>query len=157
MISESKARLYVLFSLGKDRYALPASDVVEVLPIRPFKSIPAAPEWLLGCFVDEQHSIAVVDVAKQLLGVHSAVRTSTRLVVVEVVKNRRLALMLEKASETVRIADELFVDTHLANQVPFLGPVAQTPWGLIQKVEARALLSQNTLQWLFERLEHADA
>ena len=42
--------LFLLFRLGKDRYALPAREVVEVLPMLEVKQIPQAPLAVRGVF-----------------------------------------------------------------------------------------------------------
>jgi len=42
--------LFLQFQLGKDRYALDASVVVEVLPLLGIKRIPHAPDAVVGAF-----------------------------------------------------------------------------------------------------------
>ena len=45
---DSFRMLFILFQIGRDRYALPASRVIEVLPLMNLKRVPGAPEgvWL---------------------------------------------------------------------------------------------------------------
>ena len=42
--------LFLLFQMGKDRYALDASRVVEVMPVSALKQIPQAPKGVAGLF-----------------------------------------------------------------------------------------------------------
>ena len=42
--------LFLLFQLGKERYALPASRVVEVVPLLELKQLPQAPKGVAGIF-----------------------------------------------------------------------------------------------------------
>ena len=44
------AMLFLLFQLGKDRYALEASRVVEVVPLLALKQLPQAPKGVAGIF-----------------------------------------------------------------------------------------------------------
>ena len=47
-MSGRAGELHLLFSLGADRYALPASEVSEVLPLQRLKQLPEAPAWVAG-------------------------------------------------------------------------------------------------------------
>ncbi|NEL27707.1 MAG: chemotaxis protein CheW, partial [Xanthomonas perforans] len=91
-------------------------EVVEVLPLRRFKHIPAAPTWVAGLFVFRGTPVPVIDLTAQALGQPAVVRTSTRLVVVHYQPQgdqpaRWLGLILEQASDTLRSPAEAFVDS----------------------------------------------
>ena len=40
--------LFMLFSIGADRYALPAAEVFEITPMLKLKKIPSAPDYIAG-------------------------------------------------------------------------------------------------------------
>ncbi len=74
--------LMLVFRLGADRYALDATEIVEVLPRVPLKSLPGAPAWVAGLFSYHGRTVPVVDLASLALGRPSADHVSTRLVLV---------------------------------------------------------------------------
>ena len=72
-------RLYLLFRIGEDRYALDAADVVEVLGLRALKQVPGTPPWVAGMLDRRGTPVPVIDMSA-LAGHGSAVTvTSTRL------------------------------------------------------------------------------
>ena len=46
----ARQTLFLMFCIGNERYALQATDVVEVLPRLPLKPIARAPAWVAGVF-----------------------------------------------------------------------------------------------------------
>jgi chemotaxis-related protein WspB len=40
--------LFILFQIGRDRYALSAGSIIEVLPLMNLKSVPRAPAGVAG-------------------------------------------------------------------------------------------------------------
>ena len=75
--------LYVLFQLGKDRYALEASRVVEVVPLLTMNPIPQAPIGVAGMIVYRGQAIPAVDLCQLTLGHPARERLSTRIIIVE--------------------------------------------------------------------------
>ena len=77
-----RRRLYLLFRIGADRYALDAGDVIEVLGMRAFKQVPGTPPWVAGMFDCRGAAVPVIDLSA-LAGAGAAARvTSTRLALV---------------------------------------------------------------------------
>jgi len=151
----SPGQLFLLFSMGSDRYALDVHEVVEVLPLRRFKQIPAAPAWVAGLFVFRGTPVPVIDLSAQALGQPAVVRTSTRLVVVHYRPQanqpaRWLGLILEQASDTLRSPAEAFVDSGLSlAQARYLGPVLKSEQGLVQWVRVADLLDESVRELLY--------
>ncbi|SDH73827.1 chemotaxis-related protein WspB [Pseudomonas flavescens] len=151
----SAGQLFLLFSMGSDRYALDVREVVEVMLLRRLKQIPAAPGWVAGLFAYRGKPVPVLDLACQALGRPAIVRTSTRLVVVSYQPQasqppRLLGLILEQASDTLRSPPEAFVDPGMS--VPdarYLGPVLKAEQGLVQWVRVADLLDEPLRQLLF--------
>ncbi|TWE05309.1 chemotaxis-related protein WspB [Pseudomonas sp. AG1028] len=148
----SPGQLFLLFSMGSDRYALDVHEVVEVLPLRRFKQIPAAPTWVAGLFVFRGTPVPVIDLAAQALGQPAVVRTSTRLVVVHY-QTRWLGLILEQASDTLRSPAESFVDSGVdLPNARYLGPVLKSEQGLVQWVRVADLLDEPVRELLYAPL-----
>lgn len=152
----SPGQLFLLFSMGTDRYALDVREVVEVLPLRRLKQIPAAPDWVAGLFAFRGTPVPVLDLSWQALGRPAIVRTSTRLVIVSYQPQagqpaRWLGLILEQASDTLRSPAEAFVAGGLSlPDAAYLGPVLKTEQGLVQWVRVADLLDDTMRALLFD-------
>lgn len=159
MSASSKAsagELHLQFQLGEDRYALAAREVVEVLPLRRLKQIPEAPEWVAGLLAHRGKMIPVLDLSRRVLGRPALARNSTRLVLVhldtaQAVTGAVLGLILEQASNTLRLPQEAFQSSGLeAGQPDYLGPVQGKGAGLIQRIEVAGLLDASMRALLFQ-------
>ncbi len=149
-----KAPLYLLFSLGGERYALAAREVVAVLPRVPVKSIPGAPAWVAGVFAFRGALVPVLDLCHLSLGTPAPARTSTRTVLVDYRtsdgRQTPLGLVLEQASDTLRCDAEAFRDYGLLSpDSPYLGPVLETRDGLVQRIQIEQLLPESAQALLF--------
>ena len=145
----SSNRLFLVFYIGDERYALPATDVVEVLPRLPLKPIAQAPAWVAGVFAHRSHMVPVIDVSAMTFGHAAVARTSTRLVLVDF-RGKLLGLMLEQASDTLRCNPDDFQPYGLDNRdAPYLGPVRKDPHGLTQWIRVDDLLSPAVCALLF--------
>jgi len=148
-------RLFLLFWLGPERYALEAHDIAEILPLRPLKHVPAAPDWVAGVFSHRGKPVPVLDLALLATGTASASRATTRLVVVHYRHQLRntthlLGLMLERVVETQYFLAESFIPDGLDHpDARYLGPVARTPEGLLQWVRVTDILPEHVHQRLF--------
>jgi len=148
--------LFLLFQLGKDRYAVEASQVVEVLPLLNFKKIPQAPPGVAGAFNYRGAPVPVIDLSELTIGNPSRQRLSTRLVLVnyplESGGRRILGLIAEHATETVRLEPTDFLNVGVTvDEAPYLGPVAKDERGLIQWIEVKQLLPESVRGVLFRQ------
>ena len=142
-------RLFLVFYIGYERYALPATEVVEVLPRLPLKPIAQAPVWVAGVFAHRAQMVPVIDVSAMTFGYAAVARTSTRLVLVDF-RGKLLGLMLEQASDTLRCNPDDFQPYGLDNRdAPYLGPVRKDAHGLIQWIRVDDLLSPAVCALLF--------
>jgi chemotaxis-related protein WspB len=166
--------LFLLFQLGSDRYALPANEVVEVLPLVALKHVPHAPRGIVGLLNYRGEPVPVFDLSLLALGRPVAHRVSTRLLITRWApeksktcsgetrsfgklgqadsrsSTRLLGLAVERATETVeKDAKDFQRAGFVSADAPYLGPVAQDARGFIQRVELNALLDQNLRAALF--------
>jgi chemotaxis-related protein WspB len=137
--------LFLVFELGADRYALDARQVAEVLPLLAVKRIPQAPPAIQGLFNYRGAPVPAVDLSQLILGRPAARLLSTRIVVVHYPgdngRTHLLGLIVEKATQTARHEPSAFAPFALATaDAPYLGPVVVDAHGLLQWVDARALL-----------------
>jgi len=138
--------LFLLFQLDADRYALPARDVQEVLPLVATKALPGAPAGIVGLANYRGQAVPVLDLAIPTLGRPSARRVSTRLLIVNLPgpagREQLLGVMVEHATEMIAKTPADFRPLSVATVgARYLGPIAQDPRGMIQQVDVAALLT----------------
>src|ERR1700722_19576730 len=130
--------LYLLFELGKDRYALEARQVVEVLPLLEFKRIPRAIPGLAGLFNYHGNAIPLIDLTELSLGRPSQAKMSTRIIVTNYVNDsgerHPIGVLAERVTETIRRAESDFKASGVAAEnARFLGPVLVENSRIIQR------------------------
>jgi chemotaxis-related protein WspB len=146
--------LFLLFRLGKDRYAIEAQQVVEVLPLLELKRIPQAPASVRGAFDYRGQPVPLLDLSQVALGRPAPEQLSTRIVLVNYPDGgggtRLLGLLAEHVTETLRRNPEDFQASGVElPDAPWLGPVASDPGGLVQWVQVGCLLPDELRALLF--------
>ncbi|EJN21368.1 chemotaxis protein CheW [Pseudomonas sp. GM80] len=151
----AKPALFLLFRIGSERYALRATEVAEVLPRLPLKTIARAPQWVAGVFAYRGAVVPVIDLSALTFGQSAEARTSTRLVLVNYRPDATqaaqwLGLILEQATDTLRCHPQEFQPYGLDNrEAPYLGPVREDAQGLVQWVRVNDLLDESVRTLLF--------
>jgi chemotaxis-related protein WspB len=149
--------LFILFQIGRDRYALPASSVIEVLPLMNLKRVPGAPSGVAGVLNYHGTPVPVIDLNEMTLGQPAARRLSTRIILVlypqEAHHPRRLGLIAEHATNMIQRSIQDFTETGVeSDDARFLGKVANDAGGLIQWIEVERLLTSEVRNVLFREL-----
>ncbi len=148
--------LFLLFQLGKDRYALAANRVVEVLPLVALKQLPQAPIGVAGLFNYRGRPVPAVDLSALTLGHPASERLSTRIIIVKYPDaggtDQLLGLIAENATGMLRKEAKEFADAgvHLG-AAPYLGPVFMDGHGAIQWVHEQRLLPDEVRNLLFSQ------
>ncbi|MEO7201223.1 MAG: chemotaxis protein CheW [Candidatus Tumulicola sp.] len=158
--------LFLLFELDGERYALDATEIVEVLPLAQSKSIPGAPAWVAGVFERHGCPMPVIDMPMLALGRTARRLRSTRLVLVRYrtadsasatarengEPEHVLGLILERATQARRIDREKFADSGVAiPHARWLGPVASDAVGLVQWIKVQQMLDDDVKALLFQQ------
>jgi chemotaxis-related protein WspB len=146
--------LFLLFQMGKDRYALEASRVVEVLPMLALKQLPQSPNGFAGLFNYHGRPVPVLDLCQLTIGQPAAERLSTRIILINCPDGRGgqrlLGLIAEHATEMLRRNPRDFVDPGFKSKdARYLGPVLLDPKGAIQWIHEQHLLSEHVRNVLF--------
>ena len=146
--------LFLLFQLGRDRYALEASRVVEVVPLLALKQLPQAPKGVAGVFNYRGQPVPAVDLSALTLGQPASERFSTRIIIVNYPDdsgtNHLLGLIAEHATEMVRKEAKDFVDSGMKlGAAPYLGPILEDGDGAIQWIYEHRVLPEPVRQLLF--------
>ncbi|TCW85540.1 chemotaxis protein CheW [Burkholderia sp. SRS-46] len=145
--------LFLLFELDGERYALDAATIDAVLPLATAKVVPGTPPWVAGLLMRDGVPVPVIDVPMLALGRPAHALRSTRLVMVRhrgdevdkvgdpAVRERVFGLIVERATQTMRIDRGAFRATGVATpRTRWLGPVANTPDGIVQQVSVRDMI-----------------
>jgi chemotaxis-related protein WspB len=151
----AKKKLFLLFCIATERYALEAVEVAEVLPLLALKPIAQTPNWVAGVFAHRGVVVPVIDLSALTFGTSAKLRNSTRLVLVNYRASadrapQRLGLILEQATNTLRCQADEFQPYGLDNlQAKYLGPVRKDEQGLLQWIRVQDLLSDAVRDLLF--------
>ena len=146
--------LFLLFRLGKDRYAIEAAQVVEVLPMLAAKKIPQAPPAVRGAFDFRGQPVPLIDLTQLALGHPVREQLSTRVILVRHPDGRGgerlVGLLAEHVTETLRREPAAFRDAGVESpDARWLGPVTSHDGGLVQWVRVDQLLSPELRELLF--------
>jgi chemotaxis-related protein WspB len=147
--------LFLLFQLGKDRYALEATKVAELLPLIHVRPIPQAHQAVMGVFNLRGAPVPVIDLSWLALGRPAERRMSTRIVLVHYPDGHGqmhlLGLVAEKATETMRRDPAEFTESGVSSDgAPWLGPVTHDAHGIVQLIEVHKLLPPELRDVLFQ-------
>lgn len=150
--------LFLSLRIGTDYYALPAVDVVEVLPLVNMKAYPQAPRGIAGLLNYRGAPVPVVDLTLLAAGSSSRLSMTTRLALLnyspEGGASNLLGLIAEEMTDTFYAMDGEFVPTGVdAPEASYLGPVIKRGNKLVQRVEVIQLLSPDLRESLFEPLK----
>jgi chemotaxis-related protein WspB len=146
--------LFLIFKLGKDRYAVEANRVLEVLPLLAIKRLPQAPRGVAGIFNLRGQPVPALDLNELAFGDPARERLTTRIIVVlhadSTGRNHPLGLIAENVTQTVRKNPKDFVDPGVSiSGAPYLGPIVMDAAGPIQWLNSQQLLSAPIRDLLF--------
>jgi chemotaxis-related protein WspB len=146
--------LFLLFQLGKERYALPANRVVEVVPLLDLKHLPQAPKGVAGIFNYRGRPVPAVDLCALTVGQSASERFSTRIIIVNYPDghgtNHLLGLIAEHVTEMLRKDANDFLDPGVKlNEAPYLGPILMDNQSPVQWIYEQRLLPEPVRNLLF--------
>jgi chemotaxis-related protein WspB len=146
----------LVFHIGRERYALPLTAVLRVLPVARLKALPGAPAYVPGLLDLHGEAVPVIDLSRLAGSPADAVRYDTRILLVDVPaagQLRRLGLKAERVAGIVSL-DGDWHDAGVA-AAPWLGPVAPASsgttgtTGMLQLIDPARLLAPEVAAQLF--------
>lgn len=146
--------LFLLFQLGEVRYALPATSVIEVVPLLEMKRLPQAPRAVAGIINYRGRPVPAIDLSELTLGQPFAERLSTRIIIVNytdlIGRGHLLGLIAENATDLLhKDPAELAIPTGPVRSAPYLGPIFVDAKGPVQCLREEHLLSEPVRNLLF--------
>jgi chemotaxis-related protein WspB len=151
--------LYAQLEIGCDRYVLSARRIARILPLSPIRAVPGVPVAVAGTLVFRATPVPVADLTALAFNRPSAIRLSTRILIVipfDDEPERLLGLIAERVTNTLRLEDGSFISAGVQSQrAAFLGPLAMVDGCLVQRIEVDKLLPRSLFESLHEDLEIA--
>jgi chemotaxis-related protein WspB len=137
--------LFLLFRLGEDPYAVDARQVVEILPVVNWKTVPQTVPGVLGVINYHRRMVPLLDLSQCVIGEPSRLLMSTRIVLIEYGEEQGgthyLGLLVEEAVRTFQGSLDNFAATGIkVESAPYLGPVITSEDATIQFVDVERLL-----------------
>ncbi|MBU0734595.1 MAG: chemotaxis protein CheW [Proteobacteria bacterium] len=132
--------LALLFYLGDTMYTMKCEKVREVAPMVKLKQVPHTPDYFAGLFNYRGVIVPVIDLRRLIQGQPCQMRLSTRIILVDYVRDDHtpyiLGLMAERVTEAVRKSENAFVSPGLSMQeAPFLGGFVMENKEMIQYID----------------------
>jgi chemotaxis-related protein WspB len=149
--------LFLLFSIGKDRYVIEANRIIEVAPLVELRSLPQSPRGLAGVMNYRGKPVPVLDLCQLTSERPASERLSTRIIILKhpaaKQSERLIGLIAERVTQVMHKEPGEFVSAQLNNaNAPYLGPIILDAAGAIQWIDAERLLSEE-----FRRLVFSDS
>jgi chemotaxis-related protein WspB len=145
--------LMLLFQLDNSRYAIPASEVVEVAPRVRLAPLAKAPAYIAGLLNYRDRQVPVIDLCQLLNNRSCRNCLTTRIILVRYPAagdSHILGLLAEAVTETYRFEAGAFHGTGVRiDEAPYLSEAAQTNQGLVQKLTVASLLPAHVQSQLF--------
>ncbi|HVW08432.1 MAG TPA: chemotaxis protein CheW [Bryobacteraceae bacterium] len=145
--------LFLIFSLGNDRYVVDATRTVEILPLVNWKSLPGAPRGVAGIIDYRGNPTPLLDLSELSVGKPCRKVMSTRIIIINYQDSdppRLLGLLAEGVTGTIRRNEEDFLTPGLrSDEAPYLGPIASSPEGSLQRIDIRHLVPGHIHDLLF--------
>ncbi len=154
--------LLLCFSLGDERFAIPASIVREIVPRVRLAHIPRAPSWVAGVMCYHGQMLPVIDLCMLHLARPTRPYMSSRIILVAFGTTNGsehvLGLLAEQVTETLQRQPVDFQPTHVDTpETAHLKGVAQDKQGMLQLMDADCLLPEDVRQALFQQIQDIDA
>jgi chemotaxis-related protein WspB len=133
--------LALSFHIGKDRFALPCADVVEVVPRVQLREIPHAPPHVIGIFTYRGAIVPVVDLCRLMWRTPCPDRLSSRIMLVRTGDRKLLGLLAERVTEAIALeAGAAAPPTIAVADTPYLGEIFFEGGSMVQLVHVESLV-----------------
>ena len=154
--------LILLFYVGRERYALDCSQLVETIPMVNLRPIPQAPSYVAGSFLYRGAIVPAIDISQIIQGTSSRSYLSTRIIILNLrkfqgnFKDSRdsdlepiVGMIAERVTETLNIsATDMLPPVLPANSAPYLGDTIVDRAGMIQLIKFEEVLANSDYGYL---------
>ena len=145
--------LLIVFNIGKDRFGLDVSQIIEVIPLVTFKKVHRTPKYVSGIFNYRGTMVPVIDLSTLISGKPSQPLLSTRVILVNYTSpdnHHTLGLVAERVTETMVFREEDFKPPVIESDTTrYLGDIMTTEDGMIQRITIENILPEYLRKILF--------
>lgn len=147
--------LFILFHIGKDRYAIDSRRVKEVVPMVDLKKLPHAPSYIAGLFRYRGQVVPVIDLCSLIGNGPCCPHLSTRIMLVDYraladSTSHVLGIMAERIVETISVGNSDLVPSGIELEgSPFFGKIICSEQQMIQSIDVERLLPESLRSALF--------
>jgi chemotaxis-related protein WspB len=137
--------LFVIVGIDRDKYAIPACEIIEIAPSVPSKNNTGTSRGVAGLIEYRGRVIPLLDLGELCRGVASAETPTTRILIVRPKSNGGLlGIRAERVTSTARIDDGAFEAVAVSGP-PYMTGVALSGGAIIQRIDLDCLLGENVL------------
>jgi purine-binding chemotaxis protein CheW len=136
------------FRIGRETFGLPISIVREIVRVQEITSVPNAPDYIEGVINLRGRIIPIIDLRKRFNEKLIEPGKKNRIVVVEI-ENRRLGLIVNSASEVLRIPPSEIESPHTVFQegeLDYITGVGKVKGRLVILLDLNRILQRGELQ-----------
>src|SRR5579863_2090417 len=147
------------FRIGRETFGLPIALVREIVRVPEITSVPNAPDYIEGVINLRGRIIPIVDLRKRFGEKSFEPNKRNRIVVVEI-ENRRIGLMVNSASEVLRIPPSEIEEPHdvfKEGELNYITGVGKLNGRLVILLDLDKILQRGELNHLDELSDSAAA
>jgi len=139
--------LFLSINLGGILFAIPAKDVIRVLPLIDLRPVPKTPEFLAGIFPYQERMVPVIDLQVLTHQQPCARRFSTRVILTqptfEEIEAKEIGILAERVTDAFEVDPGQAVESGVRAQgTDFLGAVVEAGGRTYQIVHLDRILSK---------------
>ena len=145
--------LMLICDVGKERYAIPCKEIVEVISLVKLQNLSQVPKYVAGLLNYRGDIIPIIDLCELLTSNQHSYKFSTRILVVKYFNEQQtpylLGLIAEKVTETLNIEEADLKYLEIPGEKPFYsGEIITAQHGIILCIQVKSLLSESQLKAL---------
>lgn len=147
------------FRVGRETFGLPISIVREIIRVPEITSVPNAPDYIEGVVNLRGRIIPIIDMRKRFGEKSTEASNKNRIVVVEV-DNRSVGLIVNSASEVLRIPPSEIEAPHSVfheGELDYITGVGKLKGRLVILLDLKRILQNRELRGLEEAVDSAAA
>ena len=146
--------LLLTFQIGNERYAVRATEVIEILPLATIRKIPQAPNYISGVLDYRNQILPVIDLVELTESRPHKKVLSSRIIVMNYPLNdinASIGVIAEKVTDTIDIKDEELSSSNIKlPNADYLGDIHNESGEFIQLVEIKSILTKDVQDMLFQ-------
>ena len=144
MSAESLSRQLVVFSLGQEEYALPITNVQEIIRYTEPRAVSSDAAWVRGVISLRGKIVPVYDLASRL-GLATEIGNQPKIVIVET-ENDMAGVIVDAVEEVLTVTDEQLDDTVTATGSSMIEAIAKIDDRLVVLLSVAGIFAGTTVE-----------